>query len=167
MADPLSIAASITGLLGLAGQVAIIIKGFISSVVDAPESARSALAAVEEMGMVLMSVKQVMDKLSQLPHHRKAMIHVRHLVVIFRESILSFSRLEAILKPAIPKAFSKGVTWDKIQWVAIEDSILEAVARLEGHKTSISLILIILHWQVVQFDLYTSGDETRLISFWL
>ena len=85
MADPLSIAASVTGLLSVAGKICTIISDFISNVADAPNSARDALAAVEEMRMVLTSVRQVMDRLSRLPRNRKEMIHIKHLVITFRE----------------------------------------------------------------------------------
>ena len=97
MADPLSIAASVAGLLSVAVKVGTIITSFISSVNDAPESARAALTTVEGMRLTLISVKHLIDGLSQLPRERKGMIHMRHLVVVFREAILSFSDLEAII----------------------------------------------------------------------
>jgi hypothetical protein len=145
MADPLSIAASVTGLLSVAGKTCTIISGFISSVADVPNSARTALAAVEEMRMVLTSVRQVMDRLSRLPRNRKEMIHVRHLVITFRESIRSFSELEAIVNPAAG-ADGRSSKWDRLKWILEEEKILHSVQRLELHKTSLSVIISILQW---------------------
>ena len=145
MADPLSIAAAVTGLLSVAGKVCTIISGFISSVADAPRSARAALAAVEEMRMVLTSVKLVMDRLSTLPRNRKEMIHVRHLVITFREAIRSFSELEAIVDPAAG-ADGRSFKWDKVKWWLEEQNIIHTVQQLELHKTSLSVMLSILQW---------------------
>jgi len=147
MADPLSIAASVAGLLGVAGNVCTIISGFISSVTDAPSSAQDALAAVDETRMVLISVKLVMNKLSRLPRNRKEMIHVRHLVITFRELIQSFSELEAIVNPAVG-ADRWSTKWDRVKWVLEEEKILRSVQRLELHKNSLSMMLNILHWWV-------------------
>ena len=147
MADPLSIAASVTGLLTVAGKICTIIYGFLSSVADAPDSARAALAAVEEMRMILISVRQVMDRLSELPRSRKDMIHVRHLVITFREAIRSFSELEAIVNPAAG-ADGRSSKWDRLKWTLEEEKILRSVQQLELHKTSLSVMLSILQWWV-------------------
>lgn len=146
MADPLSITASVTGLLSVAGKVCTIISGFISSVNDAPSSARAALAAVEEMRMVLISVRKVMDSLPRQPTDRKEMIHVKHLVVTFREAIHSFSELEAVVSPAGSSVDGRGFKWDRVKWVLQEERILQSVQRLEVHKNSLSTMLSILHW---------------------
>ncbi|KAJ9611409.1 RAS2 protein [Cladophialophora chaetospira] len=145
MADPLSITASVTGLLSVAGKVCTIISGFISNVSDAPASARAALAAVEEMRMVLTSVRKVMDSLMRLPAERKEMIHVRHLVITFREAIQSFSELEAVVSPAAGSADGRSSKWDRVKWVLEEERITRSVQRLELHKNSLSTMLSILH----------------------
>ena len=148
MGDPLSIAASVTGLLSVAGKICTIIYGFISSVADAPDSARAALAAVEEMKRILTSVRQVMDRLSKLPRSRKEMIHVRHLVITFRESIRAFSELEAILVNPAAGADGRSSKWDRLKWTLEEEKILRSVQQLELHKTSLSVMLSILQWWV-------------------
>ncbi len=151
MADPLSITASVTGLLSVAGKVTTILSAFIYSVSDAPSSARAALAAVEEMRMVLSSVQKVMDTLSRLPRERKEMIHVRHLVVTFREAICSFSELEAMVNPANYASATRSPSkWDRVKWVLEEERIGKSVQRLEVHKNSLSTMLSILHWLVLR-----------------
>ncbi len=145
MADPLSIAASVAGLLSVAVKVGTIITNFISSVNDAPESARAVLTTVEGMRLTLTSVKHLIDGLSKLPKERKEMIHVKHLVVIFRETILSFSDLEAIIvPPAGSQAEATG--WDTVKWLWREKDISRAVQRLESHRASLSLMLNVLQW---------------------
>ena len=145
MADPLSVAASVAGLLSVAGKICTIISGFISSVADAPDSARAALAAVEEMRRALISIRQLMDRLPGVPRNRKEMIHARHLVITFRESIRTLSELEAILNPTAG-AGGKDSKWDRLKWILEEEKILRSVRRLESHKTSLSMMLSILQW---------------------
>jgi len=145
MAAALGIAASMAGLLSVAVKVGTVITSFISSVDDVPESARTALTAVEGMRLTLTSVKQMTDNQFQVPPGRKEMIHVRHLVVILREVILAFSDLEAIIVPL--GGFGEGISvWDTMKWLLEEKNISRAVQRLVSHKTSLSLMLNILQW---------------------
>ena len=145
MADPLSIAASVIGLLSVAAKVSAVITSFISSVNDVPESAQAALTTVEGMRLTLTSVKHLIDRLSQLPKERKKMIHVRHLVVVFREAVLSFSNLEAIIVSGAGCG-TKSTAWNTMMWLLEEKNISRAVQRLEAHRTSLSSMLNILQW---------------------
>jgi hypothetical protein len=148
MADGLSIAASVTGLLAVAGQISTIIYEFVSSVADAPKSARDTLAAVEEMRLVLTSIQQAQDNgLSRIPENRKKMVHIKNLVIIVRESIISLSELEAIVTLAA-RTDGRRSKRSKIKWVLEQEKIERCVQRLESHKTSLSAILGILHWSV-------------------
>jgi hypothetical protein len=54
----LSISGSVAGLIALSSQIYSILWGFISNVEDAPRSARSAMAAVEQMKVALFSVQK-------------------------------------------------------------------------------------------------------------
>jgi hypothetical protein len=146
MADPLSIAASVVGLVTVAGKISAAITSFVLGVADVPESARAALAAVDTMRLTLASVRQLMTKLSQMPRERKEMIHVTHLVVLFREAILSLSELEAIICPASASVGETTWTWDAVKWFLQEKRITAAVQRLESHRASLSAMLNILQW---------------------
>jgi len=148
MADPLSIAASVVGLVSVARKISAALTGFVLGVADVPESARAALAAVDAMRLTLASVRQLMTKLSEMPRQRKEMIHVTHLVVLFRQAILSLSELEAIICPANASA-SVGETtgtWDAVKWLLQEKRVTAAVQRLDSHRTSLSAVLNILQW---------------------
>jgi len=92
MADPLSIAASVAGLLSIAVKISTVVSGFVSSANDAPDSAPAALSAMQQMILTLLPVRQLMHQLFQMPKERKEIIPLWHLVVIFRESILSIRR---------------------------------------------------------------------------
>jgi len=146
MADPLSIAASVVGLVTVAGKISAAMTSFVLGAADVPESARAALAAIDAMRLTLASVRQLMTKLSKMPRERKEMIHVTHLVVLFREAILSLSELEAIICPASASVGDTTWTWDAVKWLLQEKRITAAVQRLESHRTSLSVMLNILQW---------------------
>jgi len=145
MADPLSIAASVAGLLSVAGKISTVITSFVLSVTDVPDSARTALFAVDGMRLVLSSIRQLLDRLSEMRRDRKEMIHITHLVVVFRETILSLSALEAIVCPAAGNG-AKPSKWDRAKWLLEEEKISRAVQSLESHRALLSTMLNILQW---------------------
>ncbi|KAK1759922.1 hypothetical protein QBC47DRAFT_117525 [Echria macrotheca] len=146
MADPLSIAASVAGLLGVAAKLSTVIGNFIANVSDAPESSRWALSVVTETRLTLQSIKDLMDRLPHLSRDRKDMIHIRHLVVVFREAVLSFSELEAMV---CGNTQDNATPWQslRVKWALEEDKIVKMIRRLQGHKTSLSTILNIIQCQ--------------------
>lgn len=156
----LGIAASVTGLLAVAGKISTIIFEFVSSVADAPKSARATLAAVEEMRLVLASIQEVLNNgLQRIPENRRKMIHISKLVIIFRESIVSISELEAIVTLAA-RTDGRRFKWSKIKWILEQEKIVRCVQRLESNKTSLSAMLNILHWWVV-----SRNFSSRMLCF--
>lgn len=144
MADPLSIASSVAGLLSTTATIGTVITNFISCMADVPDSTRQALSAVELMRLTLTSIRQLMDKLSHTPGDRKEMIHVRHLVIVFRETILSVSEVEATVCPA--GVGERKSRWDNVKWLMEEEKILRAMQRLESHGVPLSTMLNTLQW---------------------
>jgi hypothetical protein len=149
MADPLSIAASVTGLLAVAGQISSILYELVSSAAHASQSVRQAFASVEEMKLVLESVKQLLDNgLSKVSDQRKRMINVSNLLVVFRQSIISLSEMEALVVPAIGPD-GRLLKWNLLKWTIEKDDFAQCLRRVESHKASLTAMLSILHWLVV------------------
>jgi hypothetical protein len=139
MADPLSIAVSVAGLLGTTTKICSVLSDFISSAVDAPNSARSTLALVEEMQLALESVKQLIDTVSSLPSERKAMIRLDHLTITFSHCILTMSELESLV--CFKDAFKR-----RLKWAWEEKKVLRLLPRLESQKASLLLMVTVLQW---------------------
>jgi hypothetical protein len=139
MADPLSIAASVAGLLATATKIYSVLSDFISTVVDAPNSARSTLTAVEEMKLALESVKQLIDTVSSLPSKRKAMIQLDHLTITFSHCILTLSELESLV------CFKDGFM-RRLKWAWEEKKVLRLLPHLESQKASLLLMMTVLQW---------------------
>jgi hypothetical protein len=139
MADPLSIAASVVGLLAAAGKICSVLSGFVSSVVDAPQSARDALAATSELRFVLESVQGLLDVMSDLPSNRKMLVRLDHIAVTFSNCVLTLSELESLV-------CLKKDRLHRFKWMRTEKKVLRLLPRLESQKASMSLMVSVLIW---------------------
>ncbi|KAF5012780.1 hypothetical protein FDECE_1200 [Fusarium decemcellulare] len=137
MADPLSIAASVVGLLAAAGKVYGVLSDFVTSTADAPKSAASTLEAVEHMKFTLSSVQSLIESLDSLAPNRKALIQLDHLSIVITHSVLTISELESIvcLKDGLMHRF---------RWAWSEKRVLGLLPRLESQKNSLALMVAVL-----------------------
>lgn len=146
MADPFSIAASLTGLLAVAGKITTVLCELVSSAAHASQSVRVACASVEEMKLVLESTKQLLDNgLSSVPDQRKRMINISNLIVVFRQSIISLSEMEALVNPAIGPD-GRILKWKLLKWTVEKEDFAQCLRRVESHKASLIAMLSILQW---------------------
>ncbi|KAK0612145.1 hypothetical protein B0T14DRAFT_341604 [Immersiella caudata] len=154
MADPLSIAASIVGLLATSGKICSVLSSFISGVIDAPQSARDVLAAVEEMRGVLEIVQGLLETLSTLPSRRKSLVRFDLVTITFSGCILTLSELESIV------CFKNGLM-RRFRWVWEEKRIMRLLPRLESQKASLSLMVTTL---VCQSNIVAMESRDKLLD---
>lgn len=138
MADPLSIAASIAGLLAAAGKVYTVVSAFIDSTANAPQSAADTLAAVGEFKLALSSVQSMMNILDDLSASRKVMISLENIAIIMTSAVLTLSKLESLVCQI--DGFR-----GRLRWVWKEKRVLNLLPRLESQKSSLTLIVGVLH----------------------
>ncbi|KAK4103378.1 hypothetical protein N658DRAFT_505735 [Parathielavia hyrcaniae] len=96
MADPLSIAASVVGLLTTAGRICSVLSNFIGAAADAPKSAQDALSAVDEVRSVLAMVEGLLATISNLSSRRKMLVRLDHIRITFTNCVLTLSELESL-----------------------------------------------------------------------
>ncbi|KAF4994839.1 hypothetical protein FGRMN_5528 [Fusarium graminum] len=137
MADPLSIAASVVGLMGAAGKICGVLSKFINSTVDAPNSAAAALQDVEHMNLTLYSVQSLVESLDSISASRKRLIQLDHLSIVITHSVLTISELESII------CRDDGLM-NRLRWGWNEKKILDLMPRLETQKSSLSLMIAVL-----------------------
>ncbi|KAF5665698.1 cell division control 42 [Fusarium heterosporum] len=137
MVDPLSIAASVVGLMGAAGKICGVLSKFINSTIDAPNSAAAALQDVEHMNLTLYSVQSLVESLDSVPASRKRLIQLDHLSIVITHSVLTISELESII------CRDDGLM-NRLRWVWNEKKILDLMPRLETQKSSLSLMIAVL-----------------------
>jgi hypothetical protein len=144
MADPLSIAAGVVGLVATASKIIKTLSDVCASVSDAPESARSVLIAVETTKLSLECIKDLFDALATLPPERKALIRLGHIAVTCSQCVLTLSELEALVCTQLVK--NGGSLFDRIRWSWGEKRVLSLLPRLESQKNCIALMISVLQW---------------------
>jgi hypothetical protein len=142
--DPLSVMASVVGLLAAAGQVTSVLSTVKSSIKDAPRSMDHAISEVKAVEISLSAIQKFLLGLSSAPRQRITMIQVDQLLATLTEAVLTFSDLEALVKPLATDSESSMI--ERIRWCWKEDDVSRIMIRLERHQSSLSLMLNIVQW---------------------
>jgi len=146
--DPLSVTASIVGILAAAGKLSELLRSIISTAKDAPQVVAALVCEINEVQAALSSLQTLLTDLSSAPPRRAALIQLDQLIVTLTESVLTFSELETIITPLAVSKGQKFPLRTRLKWTRIEDNCLKMVERLQRHKASISLMLNILQWYI-------------------
>jgi len=156
MADPLSIASGIAGLISLSATTYSGLSAFLAKAKNAPKAVHAILLEISEMGLVLNSVSDLITAFDHIPKSRKKMIQVEHLVVVLTQTFDTFVDLRTLLTRfnSIPDK-----PWMRIQWARIQSKADELVQQLRAQKGSMSLVLNILQ---CQSDLEAQISRTEL-----
>ncbi|KAI8653932.1 hypothetical protein NCS56_01348600 [Fusarium sp. Ph1] len=154
MADPLSIAASVVGLVAAAGKIYGVLSNFVSTAAEAPSSAASVLETVEQMKLTLSSVQSLIDSIESLDPSRKALIQLDHLSIVITHSVLTISELESIVCP-------KDGLMHRLRWAWSEKRVMGLLPRLESQKSSLSLMVAVLQ---SKSELEARTSHTTLLS---
>ncbi|KAI0965470.1 hypothetical protein F4678DRAFT_333354 [Xylaria arbuscula] len=142
MADPLSIAASVAGLIALSGGICKLIRAFIRHVTNPPQYAQILLLSVMEMRMVLESVSDMIDNLSKFLPIRRAIVRLNHLIICLTKTSFSFSELQKLIDLLIMKR--QKPFWQRLQLAMKNERITRINNELHENKISINLVLTIL-----------------------
>jgi Fungal N-terminal domain of STAND proteins len=149
--DPLSVMASVVGLLTAAGTVSSILSTFASSMKDVPRLIDHVLSEVKEVEIFLSAIQKFLLGIASAPRRRIALIQLDQLIVTLTEAVLTFSELEALVTPLAAK--SKTSSMERLKWAWKEDAVSNIMQRLQRHKSSLSLMLNIVQW----FDSLSNG----------
>jgi hypothetical protein len=147
MSDPLSIAASIAGLITTAGYIVAALSAFAG----APQSARDALQAVREIRLLLTSASSIIDRISERPPELRALIRLDHIAITFASCVLTMSELESLVcgtSKEDDELPGSGSVLYRSRWLWIEKRVLRLLLRLESQKSSLSFMLNVFIWFV-------------------
>jgi hypothetical protein len=155
MADPLSIAASIIGLLAAAGKVSEALGPLISNFKDTPRIATSIYAEVNSSRIILGALETIFHDLSRTPVSRRQLIQVDHLIATLTDGVLIFNELE----PLVLQLGTSTERWrTRMRWTREKGSLDSFVSRLQLFKVSVTVMLNILQWYVARqqaaFDIH-------------
>lgn len=146
--DPLSVAASITGLLAAAAKITSVVTSFIEKERDAPASAHSVLTEVSDLSLCLAQLAPFIRGTKSAERSRRDAISVEQVVIISTSLVMSVSELEKLLnsfKIDLPMS-----TMAKIHWARNSEKVNKILTRIRASKSSLNLILTIFTWSVPQ-----------------
>jgi hypothetical protein len=150
--DPLSVTASVIGILTAAGKIASLLGSAASSWSEAPPLLRTTHEEICGVRRALECVSEYLDHAADAAPERRALIRLDDLVMTLTEGVLTFSELERLLgldnKLADDNSNSPKETSfkERIFWVRHETAIERLVTQLQRHKSSLTLMLSILQW---------------------
>ncbi|KAK5658293.1 hypothetical protein OQA88_2268 [Cercophora sp. LCS_1] len=153
--DPLSVTASVAGILAAAAKV----TSLIGQVKDAPESVSAILTEVTHIQIVVGALQSFVNRSRRLDAERAALIQVENVVTVLTQTVLVFSELGTLVT-SVSALASQGRlsrlrsratrTWH-------HSAALRLVGQLQQHKTSLSLLL-----QIMQCESVTEAHEGAL-----
>lgn len=142
MADPLSITASIVGIVAAASKV----LSLLGDITDAPRSIADLLNEVYDLRLIFCNLESFIDRTRRFDPSRLALIQLGDLVAILTRTVITFSELESIVRPLCDR--EKLSTWQLVSWRWQQTAALRVLTQLQRHKTSLSLMLQIYQWHV-------------------
>ena len=122
--DPLSVSASIAGLLAAAAAV----TGMLHKVARAPKFAESVHFEVIDIKVCLRQLQSFINATTIASQSQKSLIMVEDLVVILTRCVTIFLNLKRVLGSL--KADLLTSTMEKVRWVLKQRSILKILSQL-------------------------------------
>lgn len=144
MADPLSIAASVAGLLSLSGSLYNRISTFTDRVQYASQSAFALRLSVSEVRLALTSVSGLIESFINISPERRAMVQLDDLIMCLTQLVLVFDELERLVG-TWPEDIQLSL-WQRWRFSGQDEKMMRLSLRIQQHKTSIGLILNVLQW---------------------
>jgi hypothetical protein len=137
--DPLSVTASIAGILTAATQVATL----LGKIKDAPKSISDVLTEVDDIKLIFSAFQEFIKKATKMRGGRSAMIQIDDIVVMLTRTVLVFSELETLVSPLSKENNSY---LNRVTWMRVEPGVIRLVNQLQRQKTSLTLLLQIIQW---------------------
>jgi len=137
--DPLSIAASVTGLVLFSAKVV----GFLSEVRDAPTVAGDLLAEVQAMHLIFEQLRNFVHRFADHEKQCVSRIDIDGLVTILTGCVCTFSEIDGLLENCDRKRPQLSL-WDRAKWATKTNDITRVVGKLQSYKSSLTLLFVML-----------------------
>lgn len=146
MSDPLSVAASIVGILAASGKLYELIHTFVTTTKDAPQSLVTLDVETRQMRAVLSRLEILLHGLFSASLRRREMVQIDDLIATLTDTVNVYSELDALIVPYLVCEGEKLSFVACAKWTQVEAGCMKVVDRLQRHKASISLMLSIFLW---------------------
>jgi hypothetical protein len=142
--DPLSVGASVVGLLLATSKVSNLLSSVVLKAHKAPGLAQSLLWETTDISAALGRIQEYVLGRQTISSSRGSLVLLQHVLASLTGCVTTYSDLQAILNDLGINP-EMGV-FDRMRWLRHETSLKEIVQRLQNHKSSLSLLLNILQW---------------------
>ncbi|KAH9227967.1 hypothetical protein K456DRAFT_888649 [Colletotrichum gloeosporioides 23] len=142
MADPLSIASSIVGILAAAGKITDVLGPYISAVRETPRIAVSVHSEVVGSRIILSALHGLLQTLSAASRSRTLLVPIDDLIAVFTNGVLIFSELESSIMPICLDGADRII--GRMHWTRASGKLSDLLSRLQAFKQTTLLLLNIL-----------------------
>lgn len=142
--DPLSVAASVVGLLGAAGKITSVLTTLLRSTKDAPKFAHATLREVSDISATLAQLQAFLIGTRVGQRGPTEILMVEQVVITLTNCVLTFSELEDIVTSLETDELEHMGT--RIRWARKEGILTKLLGRLHSSQLSLSLMLTTLTW---------------------
>ena len=146
MSDPLSVAASIVGILAASGKLYELTTSFVSTAKDAPKSLVAFCLETTEMQGAITRLQHLLKNSSSVPSQLLDLVQLDHLVASLTDTVNVYSDLDELITPFLINNGGKLSFIASAKWTLVEPDCKVLVDRLQRRKTSIILMLNIFLW---------------------
>lgn len=147
MADPLSVAASIAGLLTAAQLVSAGIGRVVSSKKSGLREIRDIKTTVDTLRSVLSQLQLLLLSRASIDPRRASLIMVDEVVATLTACVMTFSDLDGCVKGLGSGEELNNLNWvGGVKWLSKSTELKGYLQNLEAHKTSLILMTNILTW---------------------
>jgi len=138
MADPLSVAASITGLIALGSSIVQATSAYIAAVQNASARIQSVNLQISALMMVLNQLQSFSDD----THHGQEIFTNASFCDILDGCRVALIQVDSMIKPfCIPSGGRVSRLNQRTQWVRKEKEMEYLLKNLEVHKLTLTLVL--------------------------
>ena len=156
MNDPLSISASVAGLITISAQIVGLARELFDRVKDAPETMVRVREEIESMQPMFCQVQLLLNCATRPNYGNLTMIPVHNLMTTLTGCVIVYSKLEKKVNevcgfndPTTASAVWRkaGVIADRVKWgLWGHEEVLYIIEDLQRQKLSLNLILNIITW---------------------
>jgi cell division control protein 24 len=142
--DPLSVSASVAGLLTATQQISKLIRNVVASRRKGCKEINDIKSSLQTLQAILLQLQVLLLGQTAVDRKRASMILVDEIIAILAACVMTYSDIHGCLKSI--ESDEQLNLLDSIRWAMKTKEMTEFLRALESHKTSLSLIVNILTW---------------------
>lgn len=146
--EPLSVAASVVGLLVVGSHMSSSLSSIVTKVHDAPNLARSLRQEITDISATLGHLQPYITDRAKASADRASLILLEDVLTTLTGCVTTYSDIQAILESL--NLNPEMGAFDRTKWAQQESKITVTIQRLRDHKSSLHFIREILHCEFKQ-----------------